>query len=677
MKALLEKDLGEKRKMRKQFILIALLLIFSIFLISEVSAEIWFTSQPKPLYNIGDNLEISISVSQAGEQIKVELVCGSESKIFFVKYLVNETTVSIFQPLTKSFLWNMKGNCKITVLSRQEEAESSSFVISNSVFLRLGTDNLNYNPGESVNIEGEAEKENSQLLNGFFELDFEEVGIFVGTINNGKFQSNFTLPENIAAGSYLIKIKAYEKEGEEITNAGEKQASINVKQMPKKIDIALNNQNVKPGNNLNFKIILLDQSGNTINGDVSYLIEDSEENSLSKSLIKTDKDETFFIEKNLSPGYYKIKASSSNIYSERQFYVEENEEVEFKIVNGTLIVRNIGNIKYNKAVQVKINDIVEIINPELDVGEEKKYRLEAPDGEYSVLITDGTNSLSNEGTALTGGAISVKEAGGTFLRKGKNLAWIFIILVLGMFIFVASRRTLKKKFVLSEPGSLGSEGARGGVIKVGKANEKLVMQKDIREAEHSVVIRGQKQNAALMCIKIKNEIGNASKENLKKVLEKSYENKAAVYKSGNYAIAIFSPLITKTFKNYVPAVKTALDIARALQENNRKFEEKIDFGMSVHSGDIVNRLQENKLLFTSLGNATLLAKKIADISDGEVLLSKEIHERTLSEIKTDKKEKAGLEVFTINRLTDTERNKNFIQDFLKRQEEEKRDLKNP
>lgn len=654
----------------KKFVLF---LLSFILLISAVSAEIWFTAQPKSLYNIGDNLEISVSVSAKGEQLKAELVCGSESKLIFLKYLANETTVNILQPLTKSFLREMKGDCKIIVLCKQEEAESSNFVISDEVILKIEADNLNYFPGENVNIAGEAQKANTQLLNGFFELNFKEISFTtIGIVDRGKFKSNFTLPETIAAGSYWIDIKAYEKEGEDITNIGEKQVSINIKQMPKKIDIALNSQSVKPGNNLNFKIILYDQSGNAISGDASFLIEDSEGEAISKSLTKTDKDETFFIEKNLHSGYYNIKAYSASVYGEREFYVEENEEAEFRIINGTLIVRNIGNVKYNKAVQVKINDIVEIINPELDTGQEKKYELMAPDGEYSIVVTDGKNSLSNSGVTLTGSVISIREAGGNFLGRSKLLAWIFIILVLGMFIFVASRRALKKKFILSEPGNLGGVAVKEGVVKVGKTDERPVIQKEIREAEHSIVIKGQKQDAALMCLKIKNNIGKVAKENLQKAFEKAYENKAVIYKSGNYILAIFSPLITRTFRNHIPAVKMALDIANVLQENNKKFQEKIDFGIGVHSGDIVNRVQENKLVFTSLGNAMTLAKRIADISDGEVLLSKEIHEKTIADIRTEKKEKFGLEVFTVNKVTDTEKNKNFIQDFLRRQEQDKR-----
>lgn len=87
---------------------------------------------------------------------------------------------------------------------------------------------------------------------------------------------------------------------------------------------------------------------------------------------------------------------------------------------------------------------------------------------------------------------------------------------------------------------------------------------------------------------------------------------------------------------------------------------------------MINKIENGKLKFTSLGNTLNLAKKIAEISNNEVLLSSEIHEKTMSEISADKKEMSGISVFKIKKVRqiDTD-NKKFIEDFLKRQEEKK------
>lgn len=646
---------------RKFIFSILILLILPACLTSIVYAEVWFTSQPKIVYNIGDGLEISASVSEVGEQLEASVVCGNESKFIFLKYIESESSAEISQLLSSSFLGEFIGECKVVAKYGQDIAESSIFKISNEVFLRVTTEKFDYSPGEEVIIKGDAEKANTKLLNGFFELSFGEISV-AGAVENGKFETNFTLLENAAAGRGAINFVVYEKEKEEKTNKGEKNIEINIKQIPNKIDVALNSQNIKPGNNLNFKILLYDQSENTMYGDASYLIENLDGSPFVKSLAKIEEDRSFFVEKNFSSGYYKIKAYASGAYGERQFYIEENEEAEFKVEAGTLTIKNVGNVNYNKAVQIKIGGNVEIINDELEIGEEKSYKLMAPDGTYSIMVTDGSNSLSGEGVSLTGNIVSVREIQKSFFGRNKIVVWAFIILVLGMFVFVSSRRVLKKRFVLSEPFFGKTDGGKS----VFKSGEPEIL-KEIREAEHTLVLKGQKQDTAIICLKIKNELSNEAKINLEKILGVAYENKGAVYKTGGNALLIFSPLITKTFRNHVSAVRIAANIARNLQDYNSKFKDKIDFGISVHSGDIVNRIEENKLKFTSLGNTLTLAKRIAELSRGEVLLSKELHVKTMNEVKADKIERQGFEVFTIKRVADTERNEKFIRDFLNRQ----------
>jgi hypothetical protein len=643
--------------MRKHFILTTIIL--GILLISAVSAEIWFVEQ---------------SVSEAGEQLEAELVCGDEIELIYLQHLRNDTSILISQPLTKEFVGNFTGRCKVELDYDDSVIKSQEFRISDFIQVETEIDRLNFIPQEEVIIRGEAEKENTQLLDGFFRIFIEKINLSTtGPVKGGRFEVNFSFPIDTPASTYTITITAYERKDEEILNTGETRTSVNVKSVPRTLDVALATQNIKPGNDLEFKILLYDQTGNIISGESSFLIEDSKGTPFLKNLIKIDESASFFVEKNFTSGYYTIKAYSSGTYGEREFYVEENEEVEFRVVNETLYIKNIGNVEYNKAIQVKIDEIVEIINEELSLAEEKRYQLKAPDGDYDIFITDGDSSVLSEGTALTGNAVNVKKLGGSFFARNKFLAWAFLILVMGMFIFTAARKALKKKFVLSEkplgPGKL-VKGA--GVIKVGTKGKdsKVSIVHEPREAEHSLVLKGQKQEAAVVSLKIKNEISNTARQNLSKILGKAYDNKAVIYKSGDYSLIIFSPLITRTYKNHVPAVKLALDIAKILKDYNNKFSEKIDFGIAVHSGNIVNRLQDNKLKFTGLGNTLILAKKLAGISNQNVLLSKDVNSRAAPEVKAEKTEKEGTEVFTVDKVINTQSNKVFIQDFLKRLAEE-------
>jgi len=655
-----------------------MLIVVSVLLISTVSAGLWFNTQPEEIYSIGDDLAVTISVSGTGNQLRAKLSCENEEKLIFLRYLENVSEEQITQPLTRNFLGDSIGKCRVLAEYGLEKIESSYLAITDNIFIKIEANNRNLEPGEAFYLTGEAEKANTQLLNGFFDLVFSDIDFTTsGPVDNGQISANFTLPEKIPAGSYLLNLTVYEKAGEEISNIGRTLIGLSVKQKPQKIDAALVSQEVVPGTDLEFKILLYDQTEELIEREASFFIENSEGEVLHQTLTNTNKDEKYYIEKNLPIGYYKMKLYSSEIYGERQFYVAENEEAEFIIVNGTLTIRNVGNVPYNKAVQVQIGDSVEIINDEIALGKEKKYQLLAPDGDYKITVTDGKNSQNEESILLTGNAIGIRRLQKTISSRVKILVWAFILLVMGMFIFISTRKVIKKKFVLNDnfiTDKIRKDG-KGGVIKVGgvESNKSIKVLRDVNEAEHSLVLKGQKQNLPLVCLKVNNEINKETKQVLDRIIKEAQQNSGfngATYKSGNYILTIFSPLITRTFKNYTPAVKVAIELNKKLKEYNQKFQNKIDFGISVHAGDIVNSIQDNKLKFTGLGNTLSAAKKISDIAKNDVLLSKEIHEKTLVDIKTEKFAHPSLELFKVERVVQSEKNQIFIQDFLKKLAEE-------
>ncbi len=658
---------------RVELLLVAVL--FSLLFANIVSAEAWLVSEPSGIYSFGDNLELTVKLSETGKQLEARLNCQNESGIIFFQYISNSTTVHITSPLTKTFLGNFKGECRVELNYGEDEATSQYFFISDVIFLNAELKDQYFDPGKDIEIKGTAEKANGQLLDGFYEINIPEINFSKsGNVEKGVFNANVTLPENMKAGNYLMNINVYQKNEGEIMNKGEEKLSIKIKQLPSKIDIALDNQNVKPGTNLSFKIILYDQSGEKIEGEASYLIENSDSISLLKSLSKIDVQELFLPEKNLTLGYYKIKAYSAGLSTERQFYVEENEEAEFKIVNGTLIIRNIGNVPYNKAVQVSIGGTVEIINHELPPGEEKEYQLIAPRGTYSVKVTDGVSSLESQSAGLiTGRAIAIREAKAGFFSRSKISAWIFLLLVLGIFILATSRRTIKGKFVLNDRffgRKMEKEEKKEKTI---KASELIVTpRRNARVAEHSLVLNGHKQDSAVICLKIKNQLEGMAKLNIDSILSSVFDKKATIYKSGDYIIPIFSPLMTTTFKNHVVAIKAAVEIQRRIEEHNKKYKDKIKYGLSVHHGNLVSKIQGDKLLFTSVENTIAIAKRIADASDSDVLLSKAMHEKTIAEVKADSIKKNDLDVFKFKDVVDREKNTSFIQGFLKRQEEKKK-----
>ena len=143
--------------------------------------------------------------------------------------------------------------------------------------------------------------------------------------------------------------------------------------------------------------------------------------------------------------------------------------------------------------------------------------------------------------------------------------------------------------------------------------------------------------------------------------------KGVSYTSGDYVILLFTPLMTRNNKNEETAIKVALDIDGFLKEHNRKFRNDIiNYGIGVNSGEIINKMAGKVLQFAVINKTINHAKRIAEVSNQEALLSREIHEKTANSIKADRFTAGSMDLFIVKRIVDKEKSEKFIQGFLRR-----------
>ena len=509
-------------------------------------------------------------------------------------------------------------------------------------------------------------------------------GMFFGKIIDGQFSVSFSLVENIPAGDYRIDVLAYETDSSgERTSEGIAMANLKISQILTEIDIALGDVDLDPGKQLNFKPSLIDQAGFLITEDIAVIIQDEELIRIFEKIVPSGETINYDIQTNLTSGYYEIEASSDGISKTKKFYVNEKAIISFKINNQTLRITNIGNIPYKKNVQINLGAESFVKSLNLDLGESQEFELEGYDGEYDVWVSDGENELSQQTVSLTGNAVNVKAVGGTLLTT--PIIWIFLIIVLGAGVLFLFRNVLKKKsfaypftsfknlfhrrsktLKLDRTGKVIKEPEKEKVEKKSQSNEKASGKPLHHEAEQVLVLKGQKNRATVVALHIKNKINKDSKKGLGDAIEHVYEKKGAVYERDDYVFVVFSPLMTRSFKNEIKAAKAAEKIASALKEHNKKFSDKIEFGIGINSGNIISKIENKKLKFTALGNLVGPAKRLAQASKGQILITKEVYERGISDIKAQKKKFKGTEVYEIRRIMDQEKNKAFIQGFLKR-----------
>jgi len=95
-----------------------------------------------------------------------------------------------------------------------------------------------------------------------------------------------------------------------------------------------------------------------------------------------------------------------------------------------------------------------------------------------------------------------------------------------------------------------------------------------KEAEQVLVLKGHKNKAAVIILKIKNKLDKTARQSLERAMQPAYAKGGAVYEQGDYVFIIFSPIMTKTFKGEVEAAKVAQKIHGILKHTQQEVQGK-------------------------------------------------------------------------------------------------------
>lgn len=662
----------------RRILLLPLLFIIFMSLVSIVSAEVIF-GQTNTLYNLGDTLQISATAKPSSAMdgfLELNLVCGDSSINFYREYLSldanEEKQVSSSVPLNRFFV-KEAGICKIESSLNNEMSYSSDITVSDKIIITLDIKNTDVMPGQEITVEGSAKKENSQNVDGFVDADVNNVKAS-GSVVQGKFSVSLKLPENMRSGTYSVNVNAYEKidQESELSNHGQENFMIVVRAVPKELEIALDSGNVNPGTTLSYKPMLYDQAHDIVlDKEIAVKIYDTGNNLIAEKVSISGKQEELALEQNALPGTWKIYASVANISTTKQFNVNALEQASFSLDNNTLTITNTGNVPYKKLLQFTIGKESTTQEVSLGVSETKKLKIYAPDGKYTVKVSDGTSNVERSDVLLTGRAVKILDAseGSSFSRY--LLAWIFLFAVVGWIVYSKCSRLVPwaKKYSVNEDMSETKTHHPIMVeIPAKKMSEVALPQKSIpSQAEHTIALNGQRQESSVIALSVKNsEKMPHFKDLLNEITQDIVANKGSIYQSNNFLFGIFPPVSTKTYKNEVPAIRLAKQIEGKLNNYNSKFKEKINYGLTVHSGPLVVEKTQDKLKFTGLGNTLGMAKKVAEAANNEFLISEEAFNRASSDIKAFRETKDNMPVYKLNKIIEREDSDKFIRGFLDR-----------
>jgi len=652
--------------------LLVMLLCLVIMLTPAISAEI-ILNEPKQIYNVGDEIFVSVLVSEIkDEPLRLELVCSEAREPFYISYMHERSVDVYFMISKKKFDSGLRGECKIIASYGNETQTTNEFNITNLIEVEVMLNDKQFLPGASLMLNGNAKKLNGKPVEGIATIKIEGTNIARQVlVHDGKFQANLSLPENMRAGNYLLAVSIDEKAGGETLNTGTSQSQLYVKQVPTEIAIVMEQQDYKPGTSVAFIPELRDQTGNKISGEITITIRDSNEEKMVEKIAKANEKQEFKLAKNASSGYWSIEARANGLSGKRLFYVLENEEAEFRVINDTLIVENVGNVPYEKSIEVRIGNESYIKDIYLDIGQRMKFLLQAPTGVYDIEITDGVKSVRASNVALTGRAIGLvtrRERKQSTLRY--IFAWLFFIGVVVAFMFISARNVrpvLRFRLRVPRFSKFGTRKERaGGVIKIKGTSTNAESPPRGFEALHSLVVKGNKNNACVLAVRIESGPEQEKQAVGKEIENIIQESGGALYKTHDMLFVIFSPTITKTYRNEGKAGRLAEQIVDVCNRHGVKF------GIAMHTGEIVDVLEGKTLRFTPLHGILTTARKLARVAKNEVLLTETSHKKGVTEKRSEKVEREGIACYRMQRIIDVESRKKFIEDFLKRQKKERK-----
>jgi hypothetical protein len=622
--------------MKKRVLFLCLAMLYFLPLIN---AEI-LISQPNTLYNLGDNLELNITLSSnknINGFFSAKLICDSvsdadkpiQTEIEIFKSAVSlssgeKKAIEISAKLDSSLIDTTTGSCYLNTTYASEEKDSQQFKISNQVKVDFNLPSTAY-PNDTVSLTGNAIKENSQPLEGFVELLIPEINVKkTDEVINGSYSVSFIIPKNAPSGAHNLKLKAYEKDSlDELINFGYKEQIFTINPIITSLDIAANVQNVIPSETLEYKPIVLDQAGAELKEQVLIRIYSPSNQIIQEKIVYSGENQLFNTTLNQTPGSWTIKSKLQNLEKTKTFFIEESPKVSFVLKDGIVTITNIGNVPYDKPVEIIIGSTRQIKDVNLNLGESIQYRLTAPQGQYQIEAKDGNSSNYLGTSLLTGNAVAIKDINSAFTGPISWIIWFIIIAILAAIALYFYRKVRNKTYIGRQPrrsipkfsSHYSATIPQGTMFSQPKKQFSISAQQDT----------GEKQEAVVINLKIK------SNTSVEPALAKAKEQKARIYSSENNRIIIFSRATTSENENLSRAINAVKEMQAILNQSGASF------GLGMNIGQmIVERSREGNIKFTSIGNVVTLAKKLSEISNNEIIISEQIHKRAIGKIRTQK-----------------------------------------
>lgn len=687
-----------------------LIIIFALLIISSgVFANISI-NQPSSIYNLGDKLYISLTgIKGAGSgNLNINLVCSNESinlvklparafstteeQSYSIPYEVLDQTDLGINNLTK-----ILGTCQVVASLGASTIATKSFKITKNIDVQSSIDKSSYNPGENVILKIQATKANGAMLNGI--VEGTNATSFKKIIKDGRAEIVFTIPKTAESGIYRLNLHIYDKNNKKILNEKHTKLSYVVNSVATSLVLSLSNSVATPGEKYTIGAEVFDQAGVKMNGTILIKII-SPQKKITDKTIQTGSFSSMNFPTNASAGTWQITAQFNKLTQDREFKMKPLQKASFQFEGPVLVIKNIGNTPYNKTININIGQKNKLLDLNIAVGETRKFSLTAPNGKYNVVVGDGDSKVMRQ-ILLTGNTVSINDFKSAGILRNYSLIWIFLIILLGglgitLFARYRKTRTINGKERWTKKLISKLKGNKNNLQQIDNPktkNKEAKPQSSIfprsntttpslhklstnqthkipTSAESALVLKGEKYPSSVIAMNIKNynELKESSIEELNNILEKT-KGKGVIDHRGDYVFILFVPLITRTYRNEILAVKTGMRILESMKQYNKKFENKIQFGIGIHAGDLVANRNKGKLKYTGIGNTISFTRRMADTDSERVIISETIRKKLIRDLSVSKsKEISATSTYIVKKINDHSSDTEKLKELIKRRD---------
>ncbi len=278
---------------------------------------------------------------------------------------------------------------------------------------------------------------------------------------------------------------------------------------------------------------------------------------------------------------------------------------------------------------------------------------------------------------LTGKSIDIRDIN-SFAQgaSGSVIFYIVIILVLGLVALGTYRIAVKRNYTGKMPlmDSHWNEPRLKPVAHQSSAisfptNSSTSSSSPNKKSLGYAAATEKKEQCAVIALTVHNlheliEDDQAS-DLLNKVANHATSAKASVREDRNTHLMIFSPIKTRNENPSLLAVKVGKEIERWLKEYNQKHALKIQFGIGIHLGEMIVESMQGASAFHAVGNTVIAAKRAAERSSQQLLLTSPVHRKVSGVVKTQQIPAESL--WTVTNIVEREDYSDFINKFMQRQ----------